>query len=685
MKTRVLGLLVILLAAGPIHVSAETRGISAHDLFLAIKNRNLELFQAYLSRKADWNAKDKHGNTLIHALIYPSSISLPEAESPASEESGTTMRTASVNTVGSQNNRVVGVPMIHSVHPVKVAVRPGPPGTIGSRLQMLMNIIGRLVDRGVPINGTNQKDQTPLHLAVQSEVRLAVIPWNPINKEGGWEREPDPAQSRRFIKFLLDLGADPRLHDALGRKPVFYADAEMYPLLLRHGADLEGRDQNGMTPFLAVEAKRALALLQIGADPLATDNKRRNRWFFLPITSWKELAEKLLTLQVPINQRDADGRSALMAYGEKEQFDQARFLIEHGANINMADKKGITALHEAALQRNVKLMELLLQKGAEVNARSQFGQTPLHLSRFYKEGAVLLLRHKADPSITNNRGENVLHDLVMSTTPSYLELLSLFIRHGTPLDQKNSSGRTPLSLAYGFHNTKAMELLLKAGADPSISEYPGSSLLDQAEREPLQQDVLKLLRKYGAHRKRSWLDRHPQALLIGYIFLGVIPLLTFLFSLYKPSPYIKRLLWFFIVPGVFYLIALILRTWQWSHVRDSELGLLILIMPPLAALLMSLSGTRALADRYPPRLGIPLSFLNAAGCMGLTLGILLLYFPKVHGEGGQALAIAAFIGGGIAAVITLIFAFVVWKKRLAPKKNINFASPFKEVQKEKTK
>lgn len=154
---------------------------------------------------------------------------------------------------------------------------------------------------------------------------------------------------------------------------------------------------------------------------------------------------------------------------------------------------------------------------------------------------------------------------------------------------------------------------------------------------------------------------------LGFILIGAIPLLTFLFSLFKQSLFTKKLLWFFLVPGFFSLVALILGTWAWTHFEDTELGALILISPPVPALLMSLSGTRALADRCPSWIGIPLSIFNALGCVGLTLGILLMYFPKIYGESQLALAIVAALGGGITTVISMVFALAAWKRRLARK------------------
>ncbi len=86
---------------------------------------------------------------------------------------------------------------------------------------------------------------------------------------------------------------------------------------------------------------------------------------------------------------------------------------------------------------------------------------------------------------------------------------------------------------------------------------------------------------------------------------------------------------------------------------------LILSMPPLAALLISLAGIRALIDRCPPKLGIPLSIMNASGCIGLTLFLFLPFW------GGAFAGMDVLYGGGVAAMISLTYSYFAWKSRLA--------------------
>ncbi|MCX6557462.1 MAG: ankyrin repeat domain-containing protein [Candidatus Aminicenantes bacterium] len=667
MRTSIFASLAVFLIAGQNSANPGNPRIPDRDLFMAIQRNNLELFQGYLAGNANWHAIDGRGNTLIHALIAPEMIELLELESPVRKVS---MRVV-MRTLDKTGNPVsiqmapIAHPRVNAVRPIEMQMVQNSPGKKDDPLQMRMDIVRSLVGHGVDINQTNDRGETPLKLAVymaksdsQAFSHLKRFP------DGWLGLEVDPALVLRFVRFLLDLGANPRLCDAKGKTPLFDATGALIPLLLKHGAVLEDRDQNGMTLFLAADPKKALALLKLGADPQATDNRKRNRWHYLDFVDWEELAQKLIELRVNINQRDLDGQTPLLLNCGTEKIKLALFLLEHGADPVLASNYGDTPLHKAASASNLELMEWLLRHGAAVNVRNRSGQTPLHYAYYNEKSAELLLRYKADPNIPDIAGNTILHILIENGGKKNHELLSFFIHHGASLYQKDGSGETPLGKALYKEDFMAMKVLLENGADPNVAGSRGWSLLDRAEINK-RFDILSLLRKYGARRKRSWLDRYKQELLIGLAFLGIIPLFTFLFSLNKPAPLTKKLVWFFIAPVGLFFILLVARIRGGFFSGGEELLFFILAMPPLAALLMSLSGTRMLADRCPPWLGIPLSFLNAAGCMGLTLGIVFLFLPGTHGEGGIILAYDALFGGGAAAIITLIFAIVVWKKRLA--------------------
>lgn len=78
------------------------------------------------------------------------------------------------------------------------------------------------------------------------------------------------------------------------------------------------------------------------------------------------------------------------------QYEIARVLIEHGANVNARAASDFTPLHESAASGKVEFAKLLLEHGADVNARAADGKTPLDYAHEQKREAMIELLSKYD-------------------------------------------------------------------------------------------------------------------------------------------------------------------------------------------------------------------------------------------------------------------------------------------------
>ncbi|KAB7499567.1 85/calcium-independent phospholipase A2 [Armadillidium nasatum] len=85
-------------------------------------------------------------------------------------------------------------------------------------------------------------------------------------------------------------------------------------------------------------------------------------------------------------------------------------LVELGCKINAGNFKGATALHNMVQHDRLPCVVAILSWGAEANRKDKDGNTPIHL---VGSPSVLqaLLSFGADPSITNNKGENARHSV----------------------------------------------------------------------------------------------------------------------------------------------------------------------------------------------------------------------------------------------------------------------------------
>ncbi|CAB0036437.1 unnamed protein product [Trichogramma brassicae] len=104
------------------------------------------------------------------------------------------------------------------------------------------------------------------------------------------------------------------------------------------------------------------------------------------------------------------------------------------------------------------------------------GDSPLHSAKTV-EVAELLLRYGADANLTNANGSTPLH--VFCKEKSKIDLVELLLTKKpttiVDVDARDKEGNAPLHLALCNDNRKAIELLLKRGADPNLANDKGET------------------------------------------------------------------------------------------------------------------------------------------------------------------------------------------------------------------
>lgn len=134
-----------------------------------------------------------------------------------------------------------------------------------------------------------------------------------------------------------------------------------------------------------------------------------------------------------------------------------RVLLDHGADPNLPSSDGNTLLNtycsnhaRSALhpeKDKIDEIRLLVNKGVDVNIPSDSGDTPLHsVCRYSIDHIVvrLLLENGADPNLQNKRGQTPLHCI----------------------SENHLLGHTRYDIPF----TESIQLLIRAGADPTIHD-----------------------------------------------------------------------------------------------------------------------------------------------------------------------------------------------------------------------
>lgn len=128
--------------------------------------------------------------------------------------------------------------------------------------------------------------------------------------------------------------------------------------------------------------------------------------------------------------------------------EQARLLLERGADPKAKTPDGENAVYLSAIAGRVSLIDFFLSKGVPVDEVTRSGKTALFGSITYARTDIveLLLKHGANPNHLSSEGESVL---------DYAEMI---------LRAAEQSGNTS---APGYDPVKVIELLKKHGAKTS--------------------------------------------------------------------------------------------------------------------------------------------------------------------------------------------------------------------------
>ncbi|KAL7911691.1 putative ankyrin repeat protein [Trichoderma velutinum] len=379
-----------------------------------------------------------------------------------------------------------------------------------------------LLDAGADIHMRNVKGQTPLHMAL-----LADDNWpGPFH----WDA----------AKILIERGADVNAVDGKGQSCLACAqhNIDMINLLIKHGAIVTVDSIFGAID--AGNAKVLQALLSSGIDPNArrdkspegSDKKKSKKKDEVEPHEEYPLHHAVMYLSMT-NSRSDDFYQELT-----DRMEVVRILIQHGADpfakflkkdIRGDDEYNLletevatievpqgyrecTLIHEA-LREGIVADAFLQLPNLDVNRRDARGRTLLHMicenmggsdgggpdhiiGNGLEKGVIALdegvtsfqrlLSLGAELDATDNFGRNVVHYMLAGEAhlyfTSYEKSLAYVIEKAPNLlNQRDGNGDTPFHYAAGRansqHTTDEMEMLLAAGADHTVINKKGNTLL----------------------------------------------------------------------------------------------------------------------------------------------------------------------------------------------------------------
>lgn len=191
-----------------------------------------------------------------------------------------------------------------------------------------------------------------------------------------------------------------------------------------------------------------------------------------------------LMLSPALSSAEAMNPYPLHVAAQQNNVQQIERLLSSGGDIDARDESGSTALLVAARANSIDAAKALIDAGANVNAKDQIQDSAYLYSgaRGHLDILKMTLSHGADLTSTNRYGGTAL---IPAAERGHVETVRTLIEAGVDIDHVNNLGWTALLEAVilgdgGKQHQQIVDILLKAGANPSLADNGGITPLEHA-------------------------------------------------------------------------------------------------------------------------------------------------------------------------------------------------------------
>ena len=181
-----------------------------------------------------------------------------------------------------------------------------------------------------------------------------------------------------------------------------------------------------------------------------------------------ETVGRLLKAGVPLDARDEQGRTALLAATSRNYVESAKLLIAAGADVNALDNKQDSPLLLSGAMGYVEILTLVLQAKPNFKVYNRFGGTALipACERGHVEAVKALLKTDIDIDHVNKLGWTALLEAIVLSDggPRHQEIVRLLVSAEANVNLPDGQGVTPLQHARQSGFREIVGILESSGA-----------------------------------------------------------------------------------------------------------------------------------------------------------------------------------------------------------------------------
>lgn len=197
---------------------------------------------------------------------------------------------------------------------------------------------------------------------------------------------------------------------------------------------------------------------------------------------------------------DSNG-DALVNAAEVGDADAVARFVGIGTPVDTRDRQGRTALLAATHNNHIEVARILIDAGADVNAKDRISDSPFLYAAAEGRYEILklTLAHGADLSSTNRYGGTAL---IPACHHGHIEVVYALLKTKIDLDHVNRLGWTALLEAVilgdgGDTYIEIVQALVEAGANVAIADRDGIRALEHAKRRGFNEISAVIGRKAG--------------------------------------------------------------------------------------------------------------------------------------------------------------------------------------------